>query len=327
MTQHYRHLALLALVLALCAASRLASAQRQPNGSDFSATSEDVIVEDDGSQSDFDSPSESNQSSGSGNKKGNNAAANAWAAGGNALSSLLGVKKEAPPAVSPSSIQTQSRSANKLAPGIGEEKEKEKEKEKYLGGAAKVDVQVQLASELASKAVEQKGEEKGEMFSLNPLKNFGEVTKYLFNPFEMVKSISSHFKLPLDKFIEKIGNGLVLGVEALLHPIVVTVKIVEKVFVPDACRLKFFCSMGSHLNFIRDTVLKFSPSLLEGSSQLKALTDGIKGESCESVFSNCEMKLKKPFENLRNQDSPAPGLGQSYSTTSKPANKPLFGLM
>lgn len=307
--QHHRHLALLALALALCAAGQLAAAQRPAGSSEF-GNSEDVILEDEGSQTDFDSSNERNRQSSQTNK-GANPAGNVLAAGGNALSSLLGVKKEAPPAAGAS----QARSS------------KPEEKEKPAGaGAAKVESLGKPVSELVDKVVEQKSD----MFSLNPLKNLGDFTKYLFNPLELVKSISNHFKLPLDKFIEKLGNGLVLGVEALLHPIVVTMKIVEKVFVPDACRLKFFCSMGTHLKFIRESVLRFSPSLLEGSSQLKALTDGIKGESCESVFSNCEMKLKKPFESLRNQaEGSTSSLESGYTSSSspKPANKLLFGLM
>lgn len=126
-----------------------------------------------------------------------------------------------------------------------------------------------------------------------------EWTKYLFNPFEFCKAIIEHFKLPMEKFLEILGKPLVFGIEAMLHPLVTIIKIVEKVFVPDVCRLKFLCKMGTHALLIKEHVLKFSSHFLEESLQIKALTDGIVGKDCEKLFPNCEPKLKKTFEDLK----------------------------
>lgn len=144
-----------------------------------------------------------------------------------------------------------------------------------------------------------KVEEKKELFDL---KKFAEWTKLIFNPIELCKSISAHFKIPLEKFIEQLGSHLVYGVQTVLQPLMVTIKIIEKVFVADACRLKIICKMGTHLEFIRSHVLKFSPGFLEGSTHIKALTDGIIGKDCEAVFPNCEPKLKKNFEDLKTDE-------------------------
>lgn len=134
-------------------------------------------------------------------------------------------------------------------------------------------------------------------------KDIGEWVKLIFNPIELVKAICVHFKLDLEKFTALVGKGMVFGVEALLTPLVITMKIIEKVFVPDACRLRFICKMGTHLEFIKEHVLKFSSNFLEGSSQIKAFSDGIVGRDCESAFPSCanggELKLKKPFEELK----------------------------
>lgn len=129
----------------------------------------------------------------------------------------------------------------------------------------------------------------------------GEWSKLIFNPFELAKSICQFFAIPLEKFLKLVGRPLILGTEALLFPLVVSAKIVEKVFAPDQCRLKFVCSMGKHLEFARETVLQFSPNFLEGSSHLKALSEGIIGRDCETIYKgtlDCKPRLTKPFEDL-----------------------------
>ena len=122
---------------------------------------------------------------------------------------------------------------------------------------------------------------------LAPMYDLAEYAKLIFSPFELVKKISDAFKLPQEKFIEKLGKGLVFGVEAMLTPLVASLKIIEKVFVPDHCRLKFVCLIGSKFSFVKDTITKFSPNLLGGSFHLKALTDGMAGQNCETLFKEC----------------------------------------
>lgn len=138
---------------------------------------------------------------------------------------------------------------------------------------------------------------------LAPMYDLAEYAKLIFSPFELVKKISDAFKLPQEKFIEKLGKGLVFGVEAMLTPLVASLKIIEKVFVPDHCRLKFVCVVGSKFGFVKDTITKFSPNLLGGSFHLKALTDGMAGQNCETLFKECEPRLKKPYEDLKSSSS------------------------
>lgn len=132
-------------------------------------------------------------------------------------------------------------------------------------------------------------------------KGLNELVKLIFNPVEFCKAIAKHFKLDLEKFFDVVGRGLIFGVEAILQPLVITLKITEKVFVPDSCRLRFLCKMGTHLEFIREHVLKFSTNFLEGSSQIKAFSDGIIGKDCDTAFHCGEggPKLKKQYEELK----------------------------
>lgn len=144
-------------------------------------------------------------------------------------------------------------------------------------------------------AVVHKEEEKHGLFG----HHFHKFFELLLKPAEFIKAIAEHFALPLKEFFELVVKGLVFGVEVLLSPILVTIKIIEKVFVPDTCRLKFMCHIGTHLDALREHALKFSPKFIETSVHLKAFTDGIVGRDCESTFIACEPKLKEPFEKLK----------------------------
>lgn len=182
----------------------------------------------------------------------------------------------------------------KGAPGVLQNLEhKLREPATIVGGAGG---QSNVAKEIKQETELYGGDKKpffGLDFSLEKL------SKYIFNPFEFVKAIAIHFKIPLEKFLEAVGKPLVFGVEAFLQPIVIIIKIIEKVFVPDACRLKFFCQLGNKLDYIRDHVLKFSTHFLESTTHFKAFSDGVVGRDCEAIFPNCEPKLKKSFEELK----------------------------
>lgn len=129
--------------------------------------------------------------------------------------------------------------------------------------------------------------------------HFHKFFELLFKPVELIQAIAHHFTLPLKEFVELLFKGFVFGAEVALSPLLVSIKIIEKVFVPDACRLKFMCHIGTHLDLLRESVLLFSPHFLEQSHHIKALTDGISGRDCESTFIACEPKLKEPFEKLK----------------------------
>lgn len=134
---------------------------------------------------------------------------------------------------------------------------------------------------------------------LSPMFNLSEYAQLIFSPFELVKKISDAFKLPQEKLVERIGKGLIFGAESLLTPLIASLKIIEKVFVPDHCRLKLLCQIGSKFNFVKETILRFSPNLLHGSAHLKAITDGMTGQNCGQVFKDCEPKLKRSYEDLK----------------------------
>lgn len=151
------------------------------------------------------------------------------------------------------------------------------------------------AAPSATAAAVLKEEEAKELVHLKPHEWF----KLIFSPIELIKAIAAHFKLPLKGFVELITKGYFFAVEIVLSPVLVSLKIIEKVFVPDTCRLKFMCQIGTQLNLARDKVLQLSPHFIEGSHHVKALTDGIIGRDCDATFIACEPKLKKGFEELK----------------------------
>lgn len=134
--------------------------------------------------------------------------------------------------------------------------------------------------------------------------DLSQLAQQIFSPFELVRKIADIFKISQEKLVEKLGKGLVFGAEALLTPVVASLKIIEKIFVPDACRMKLLCQIGNKFGFVKDTVTKFSPNLLRGSAHTKALTEGISGQNCDHIFKECgEPKLKKPYDELTKSTS------------------------
>lgn len=158
-------------------------------------------------------------------------------------------------------------------------------------------------------------------FDLEPVREW---LKLALNPAELVRAIGRHFKLDPERFVAAVGTGLVFGLESAMTPLVVTLKVVERVFVPNVCRLRFICRMGSHLEFVRENVLRFSPNFLEGSSQVKAFAEGVAGRDCEVLFPCAgagEPKLRKQFEELKQAQNPeanylngAPAKGSARAT-------------
>lgn len=140
--------------------------------------------------------------------------------------------------------------------------------------------------------------------TLTPSK-FTEWSKLIFKPFELVKAIATHFALDLDKFILTIGDGLVFGAEAVLTPYVASVKIIEKIFVPNACLLKFFCGIGKQFSIMKGAAVRFSP-FIDSSLSFKAFREGIVGLDCGFTYVACEPKLKKRFLlHARSMQAPA----------------------
>lgn len=133
----------------------------------------------------------------------------------------------------------------------------------------------------------------------DPFYQASEYAKLMLNPIALIKKISHDFNLPKNKLIEKVGKGLVFGAEALFSPVIACIKIIEKVFMPDACRLKFVCQFGSRLDFMKETMLKFSPNFVEGSAHVKALSYGILGRDCAQTFADCEPTLHESYKDLK----------------------------
>lgn len=180
-----------------------------------------------------------------------------------------------------------------------------------------------LMSGTGKGGVEATGQEGKNSTGDGSVKPMNDWAKLILNPVELVKAIGEFYKIPFDKFIEKIGTVIIFGTEVMLSPVVVSLKIIEKIFVPDACRLKFVCKIGGYLTIFKEPVLKFSPTFLEGSAQLKALTDGIVGRDCETAFTcgGGEPKLKKPFEQLRGADNKYEAAASNNSKQQLEANK------
>lgn len=129
----------------------------------------------------------------------------------------------------------------------------------------------------------------------------GEFVKLMLNPLELAKKIAATFKLDFEKLTGVVGKGMLYGLEAALAPVVVSGQLVEKVFVPNACALKFSCSMGAHLVFMKPHVLKLSSKILDGSKYVKAFGDGIIGRDCEAAYSSCTNNLLTVRKSIKDE--------------------------
>lgn len=157
----------------------------------------------------------------------------------------------------------------------------------------------EVAREVLAKEIvklEEKTTTELDFFSIKGLTNW---SKLLFNPFELVKALAATFKLDLAVLVDQIGASAIWGIEAAFSPVLAGIKILEKVLVPNSCKLKFMCDLGTKVGFMRDTMLKFTPAFIGGSLNLRAFTDGVIGRNCVEAFPLCTPDLKKPFEGLK----------------------------
>lgn len=127
-----------------------------------------------------------------------------------------------------------------------------------------------------------------------------EIIKLLLSPVEFCKRVAKHYKLRYEKFILLLKKGATFGLEVALQPALLTFKIMEKIFVPDACKLKLICKYAHPLSFTKEHLPKFSSKFLDSSHIVKAMNDGLHGHDCEVIYSGCgkngSPKLKKEYE-------------------------------
>lgn len=125
--------------------------------------------------------------------------------------------------------------------------------------------------------------------------------KLLFNPIELAKAICVQFNLPFDGFVKTLNKPLLFGLEATLQPVVASLKIIDSVFAPDHCRLRFMCELGTYLRFMRESITQLTPGLFTGSKTVEALSKSIVSEvDCDAVYVDCKMPhLRLPFLQLQ----------------------------
>lgn len=125
------------------------------------------------------------------------------------------------------------------------------------------------------------------------------MVKLMSNPSELLDVIAKHFNLDSVKLKEQVGRSVSLGTETLMSPALIGVQIIEKVFVPDKCRLKLMCNVGRSITKIRnDSIFRIQPKHTDSSHYMRAFTQGFHGNDCEGAFPNCEPTLQKPYENF-----------------------------
>lgn len=123
----------------------------------------------------------------------------------------------------------------------------------------------------------------------------------LSKPDEMLKLIAKHFNLDHEKLKKQVGQSVSLGAETVISRALVGIQIIEKVFVPDNCRLKLMCQAGAYVTARlqgSSLLLKLQPKHIESSHFVRAFSEGGGGKDCEGAFPNCEPKLQKPYEDL-----------------------------
>lgn len=125
-----------------------------------------------------------------------------------------------------------------------------------------------------------------------------ELIKLLLNPFELCAQIAEHFKLAIEKFFPLVIKSMNSGLELAVHPVVLSLKIIEKIFVADQCKLNFVCKLANHLSFSKDIMpTTISDRVLNESKVFKALCDGIYGRHCESIYPcDGEPQLKEEYK-------------------------------
>lgn len=154
-------------------------------------------------------------------------------------------------------------------------------------------------SEISIVKKEQQALTKDNLFQL---KGAGSFMSILSKPNEMLKLIAKHFNLDQEKLKKQIGQSISLGAESIISPALVGIQIIEKVFVPDHCRLKLMCQAGAYvtarLQGNNSLMFKLQPKHIESSHFVRAFSEGHGGKDCEGAFPNCEPRLQKPYEDL-----------------------------
>lgn len=126
-------------------------------------------------------------------------------------------------------------------------------------------------------------------FDFKTLENVADI---LSQPLKLAKLISKMYNVQFHRLVKFVGKSIVIGSESIARPIISSIKILEKVFRPDACMLQKICQIGHHLRMLRRNVLLISPGLLEESDFVKAITGGIIGDNCKLVYDNCHLNVK-----------------------------------
>lgn len=157
-------------------------------------------------------------------------------------------------------------------------------------------VKVSRSTERHARPTEEEEEVSAGVFTKG---NSEKVIKILSNPTELLDLIAKHFNLDAEKLKAQVGKSVTLGTETLISPALVGVQIIEKVFVPDKCRLKLMCNLGRYVTGMRnDSIFRFQPKHTESSHYMRAFTQGFHGNDCEGAFPQCEPKLQKPYEDF-----------------------------
>jgi hypothetical protein len=143
--------------------------------------------------------------------------------------------------------------------------------------------------------------------------------KLMLNPMELMNRIARAFNLDRGEFTQAVGRGMNFGLETALQPPIVCVKIIEKVFVPDTCKLKFVCDMGKQMAMFKGQLPKFPDSYFEGAATAKALYDGASGRDCDHTYA-CDSgegpKLKKEFAGLKQKQFSNDGADEQHGGDS-----------
>lgn len=144
------------------------------------------------------------------------------------------------------------------------------------------------------------------------------VQKFMSNPSGLVDYVSTTFKLPKDKLNALLGEEL-LAKDG--HPLSKSMKILEKLFVPNECRLKVLCQVGIQLGQFKEHLGKIPPQWFEGSGYYKALSHGLTGQDCLVAYATCkqsdELILANPFASLSLSAGPFEEKKQSVEVLAK----------
>lgn len=99
-----------------------------------------------------------------------------------------------------------------------------------------------------------------------------------------IKEVGHKLNLPLDDFVDKAEVIFYSCLENFIKILNYGLLIYERSVLPDVCFLRSMCYFGTNLSFTRHMIGRISPSALEGSIFMRAITRGILGVNCEDSF-------------------------------------------